>query len=24
MDRQLWVTRYDPEEQFPEGKYPNR
>ncbi|WP_390348443.1 primary-amine oxidase [Variovorax boronicumulans] len=24
MDRQLWVTRYDPEELFPEGKYPNR
>ena len=24
MDRQLWVTRYDPEERFPEGKYPNR
>ena len=24
MDRQLWVTRYDPEEKFPEGKYPNR
>jgi primary-amine oxidase len=24
MDRQLWVTRYDAEERFPEGKYPNR
>ena len=24
MDRQLWVTRYNPEEMFPEGKYPNR
>ncbi len=24
MDRQLWVTRYDPDERFPEGKYPNR
>ncbi|WP_119153226.1 primary-amine oxidase [Caldimonas tepidiphila] len=24
MDRQLWVTRYNAEEQFPEGKYPNR
>jgi primary-amine oxidase len=24
MDRQLWVTRYNPDEQFPEGKYPNR
>lgn len=24
MDKQLWVTRYDPEERYPEGKYPNR
>lgn len=24
MDRQLWVTRFNPDEQFPEGKYPNR
>lgn len=24
MDKQLWVTRYDPEQRFPEGKYPNR
>ncbi|MFT4100073.1 MAG: primary-amine oxidase [Burkholderiaceae bacterium] len=24
MDRQIWVTRYDPNELFPEGKYPNR
>jgi primary-amine oxidase len=24
MDRQLWVTRYNPDEFFPEGKYPNR
>ena len=24
MDRQIWVTRYDPEERYPEGKYPNR
>ncbi|OWY36747.1 primary-amine oxidase [Herbaspirillum aquaticum] len=24
MDRQLWVTRYDPQQRFPEGKYPNR
>lgn len=24
MDRQLWVTRYNPDEMFPEGKYPNR
>lgn len=24
MDRQLWVTRYHPDEFFPEGKYPNR
>jgi primary-amine oxidase len=24
MDRQLWVTRYDPDERHPEGKYPNR
>ncbi|MDM0112901.1 primary-amine oxidase [Variovorax sp. J22R133] len=24
MDRQLWVTRYNPDELFPEGKYPNR
>jgi len=24
MDRQLWVTRYDENEKFPEGKYPNR
>jgi primary-amine oxidase len=24
MDRQIWVTRYDADEQYPEGKYPNR
>ena len=24
MDRQIWVTRYQPDELFPEGKYPNR
>lgn len=24
MDRQLWVTRFNPDERFPEGKYPNR
>lgn len=24
MDRQLWVTRYNPDELYPEGKYPNR
>ena len=24
MDRQLWVTRYNPDERFPEGLYPNR
>lgn len=24
MDKQIWVTRYDPNERFPEGKYPNR
>lgn len=24
MDKQIWVTRYEPEERFPEGKYPNR
>lgn len=24
MDRQLWVTRYRPDERYPEGKYPNR
>jgi len=24
MDKQLWVTVYDPEERYPEGKYPNR
>jgi Cu2+-containing amine oxidase len=24
MDKQLWVTRYNPEEKYPEGKYPNR
>lgn len=24
MDKQLWVTRYDPQEKYPEGKYPNR
>ncbi len=24
MDRQIWVTRYHPDERFPEGKYPNR
>ncbi|MNN63099.1 Primary amine oxidase precursor [compost metagenome] len=24
MDKQIWITEYKPEEQFPEGKYPNR
>lgn len=24
MDKQLWVTRYNPDEKYPEGKYPNR
>ena len=24
MDKQLWVTRYHPDEMYPEGKYPNR
>lgn len=24
MDKQIWVTRYHADEQFPEGKYPNR
>ncbi|WP_372630564.1 primary-amine oxidase [Cohnella sp.] len=24
MDKQIWVTRYDPDERYPEGKYPNR
>ncbi|MBO9650875.1 MAG: primary-amine oxidase [Variovorax sp.] len=24
MDRQIWVTRYNEDEKFPEGKYPNR
>lgn len=24
MDKQIWVTKYDAEERFPEGKYPNR
>lgn len=24
MDKQLWVTRYHPDERYPEGKYPNR
>lgn len=24
MDRQLWVTRYRPDERHPEGRYPNR
>ncbi|MFK9083622.1 primary-amine oxidase [Pseudomonas neuropathica] len=24
MDKQLWVTQYNPEEKYPEGKYPNR
>jgi primary-amine oxidase len=24
MDKQIWVTRYDPQERYPEGKYPNR
>lgn len=24
MDKQLWVTRYHPNELYPEGKYPNR
>ncbi|NIF31616.1 primary-amine oxidase [Enterobacter sp. Cy-643] len=24
MDKQLWVTRYNPDERYSEGKYPNR
>lgn len=24
MDKQLWVTRYNPDEMYPEGKFPNR
>lgn len=24
MDKQLWITRYDENERYPEGKYPNR
>ena len=24
MDKQLWVTRYHPDERYPEGKFPNR
>ena len=24
MDKQLWVTKYNADERFPEGKYPNR
>lgn len=24
MDKQIWVTQYNPDERFPEGKYPNR
>nr|WP_174505942.1 primary-amine oxidase [Acinetobacter sp. Marseille-Q1620] len=24
MDKQIWVTKYDPNERFPEGKYSNR
>nr|WP_067289964.1 stalk domain-containing protein [Marinobacterium profundum] len=24
MDKQIWVTQYNPEERFPEGKYPNQ
>lgn len=24
MNKQIWVTRYSPDERFPEGKYPNR
>ena len=24
MDKQIWVTNYDADEQYPEGKYPNR
>lgn len=24
MDKQIWVTRYHPDERYPEGKYPNR
>lgn len=24
MDKQIWVTRYNPDERYPEGKYPNR
>lgn len=24
MDKQIWVTTYDPNQRYPEGKYPNR
>lgn len=24
MDKQIWVTKYNPDELYPEGKYPNR
>ncbi|CAN7461686.1 stalk domain-containing protein [Paenibacillus sp. LjRoot56] len=24
MDKQIWVTTYNPDERYPEGKYPNR
>lgn len=24
MDKQIWVTRYNPDERFPEGRFPNR
>jgi primary-amine oxidase len=24
MDKQIWITNYNPEERYPEGKYPNR
>ena len=24
MDKQIWVTRYHPDERFPEGRFPNR
>lgn len=24
MDKQIWVTKYNPDERYPEGEYPNR
>lgn len=24
MDKQIWITKYDPNQRYPEGKYPNR